>query len=364
MKKIRMGVIGLGGISRVHIEGIQRSPDAELVAVCDINPEVLKSRGDLYGIPEKRRFTAHTALLKCPEVDAVSICTANDSHCQIAMDAVKYGKPFALEKPVALAYPEAAGLELAAREEGVSNMVCFSYRFKTAARYARHLIRQGALGKIYHIYVQYFQGWAMSESIPLIWRFSKAVSGSGALGDLGCHMIDMARFLVGDFTKICSQAGTFIEKRKLPGEDSFGAVDVDDYCHFLAELAGGVPAVFAISRYAFGRGNYQRIEVYGEKGALVYNLEFDDSLQVCLGDVYGNARDFHNIPVPQHFAADQMQSFFNIVNGRGDGLAASIEDGAASQRVVDAVIASFEQGKWINISNQRLVTGDFLNNDQ
>jgi predicted dehydrogenase len=345
-----MGVIGVGGISGKHISGIIGSPDAELVAICDINPDTLKRKGDACGIPDEYRFLNHLELLKCPEVDAVSICTPNNAHYPIAKDAIRFKKPFALEKPVTMTYGEAKQLRQTAEADGIPNMVCFSYRFIPAARYARALIRQGHLGKIYHIYASYLQGWGINEQCPLVWRFKRDITGTGALGDLGSHMIDLVRFLCGDITGVFGYGQTFVDKRPLPGEtDKFGTVDVDDCCHFIAQMSGGVAAGFNISRYAYGRGNYQRVEVYGSKGGLVYHLEHSDSLEVCIGDVYGGAADYHEIKIPQSFKADQMQSFFDVINGKGDGLTADISDGCANQLVLDSIEKSMKENKWINI---------------
>ncbi|MCX7771838.1 MAG: Gfo/Idh/MocA family oxidoreductase [Clostridia bacterium] len=349
MAKIRVGVIGLGIICHTHIKGILASQDAELVAISDVREEALKAIGDQYGVPETHRFSSFVELLRSEEVDAVTICTPNDTHYDIVRNAIKYKKPFALEKPVTLNYKEAEELCKMADEAGVANMVCFSYRYKAAARFARWLVQSGALGKLYHVYGQYLQAWAISEDVPLLWRFSKKVSGSGALGDLGSHMIDLARFVVGEFDSVCGQTGTFITKRKLPGSETYGTVDVDDYCNFMAELEGGIPAMFAIARYAFGRGNYQRLEIYGEKGGLVYSLEDEDTLEVCIGDVYGRAHDFHRIPIPNEFKKDQMQAFFDILLGKADNLSATIHDGLANQKILDAILESFEGRKWLSI---------------
>jgi predicted dehydrogenase len=351
MKKIRMGVIGLGGISNVHIEGILSSPDAELVALCDIDKSVLKQKAEKYGITESHCFLKHMDLLECPDVDAVSICTPNSSHFDIAADVIRHKKPLALEKPITLNLEEASKLKEMAEEAGVHNMICFSYRFKAAARYARWLIANGHLGKIHHVYAQYLQSWGKSESLPLIWRFVEDISGSGAHGDLGSHMLDLTRFLVGDFVKVCAQAGTFITKRKKLDSEEYGTVDVDDYCNYMAELEGGIPATFNITRYAYGRGNYQRIEIYGSKGGLVYTLDEKgdgvDTIELCLGEPYEQAKDYHQLPVPNHFKANQMQSFFDIIQGKGDGLAATLEDGYINQELLDSIIESFKEEKWV-----------------
>jgi predicted dehydrogenase len=349
MNRIRMGVIGIGGISRGHIAGIKASKDAELVALCDINRETLEKAGILYGISEDMLFDNHADMFRCPDIDAVSICTPNDSHFPIARDAIRAGRPFALEKPTALDTEEVRQLKEAADESGIRHMITFSYRYKTAARFARQLIAEGHLGEIRHIYAQYFQGWALSRELPLIWRFNKAITGSGALGDLGSHLLDLVRFIVGDITKVSAQTGTFIGTRRNQETGFPQKVDVDDYCNVMAAMANGASATLGISRHAIGRGNYQRFEVYGTKGGLVYSLEDADSLDICLGAVSGNAKDYHRIALPENCRSDQMQSFFDILNGRGDGLSATLADGLINQVLLDSILDSAESGRWISV---------------
>jgi len=200
--------------------------------------------------------------------------------------------------------------------------------------------------------MQYIQNGGLSEKAPLYWRYSKELSGSGVLGDLGSHMIDITRFLIGEFQSVCGQLGTFITKRKLQNSKKYGKVDVDDYCNFIAELEGEIPATFELSRFVFGRGNHQRIEIYGEKGGLIYSRENDGSLEVCIGKVYGDTLDYHTIPVPHSFEADQMESFFDIINGKEDGLSATIKDGCINQKIIDSVIESYNNKKWVLLSEE------------
>lgn len=345
MKKLKIGVIGLGGIANYHIWGIRESPDAEVWAICDVNEKSLAERGEALHIPEERRYLRHEDLFRNGELDAVMIGTPNFNHYQVAYDAIKYGMPFALEKPIALNTKEALILREELAKAPIPHMVCFSYRYKSAARYARQLIREGRLGRIHHIYSQYLQGWAIDEQTPLVWRFSKELSGSGALGDLGSHILDLHRFLAGETESVVAHADTIIRQRdRLDGEGK-GEVDVDDFCHVLGRMKGGVSSSMQISRFAFGRGNYQQIEVYGSKGALIYNLEETDTLQVNFSDEEGG---FRSADIPESCRSEQMQSFFNLLLGKGDGLDATIEDGYINQRTIDAIIESFEQGRWVS----------------
>ena len=356
MSIVKIGTVGLGTIAEaVHLPGIERSKDLLLTAICDIDQEKLKKIGDKYGIDEAFRFTDYQDFIQCKEVEAVDICTPNDCHFRIAMEAASAGKPYALEKPVTLNAKEADRLAEHTKKMGVKNMVCFSYRFKEAARYGKNIIERGLLGELYHVDMQYFQSWGLPDAnTPLVWRFIKERTGSGALGDLGCHALDLVRFVTGkDYVKVVSHADTFIKERKLLNGDGMGISDVDDYCNYLAQMEDGISASFQITRFGFGRGNYQRMEVYGSKGALIYKLDETpgkDELEICIGPVAGETHQFSKVLVPDYFRADQMQSFADILNGCGDGLAATIEDGQSNQHAVDAIVKSFEEERWIKLN--------------
>ena len=355
-KVIRVGSVGLGAIwSGVHAPGIERSPDLQLTAVCDIDEQKLKEAGDKYGIDEAHRFTNYQDLVNCPDVDAVDNCTPNDVHFEVAMAAIEAGKPFTIEKPITLTSEDADVLAKAVQEKGIKHMVCFSYRFKAAARYARDLIAKGKIGRVYHVNIEYSQAWGLPRADCVrVWRYIKARTGSGALGDLGCHALDLVRFVTGkEYTKVVGHTGTYMHERRLPDGSGMGPVDVDDFCNYMAEMEEGVSVTFQISRFAFGRGNYQRMEIYGADGAIIYQLDatpgLDDEIFVCSGDINADAHVFNKLPVPQNYFADQMQCFADIVNGVSDGLPASIEDGRINQHIVDTILASAKAEKWMEI---------------
>lgn len=352
---IRLGTVGLGGIAQhAHLPGVERSPDLQLTAICDIDEEKLRLVGDRYGIDPGLRFTDYRDLVRCDIVDAVDICTPNDVHFEVAMAAAKAKKPYACEKPVTMTAEEADTLAACTKENGVPNMICFSYRFKPAARYARDIIERGLLGELYHVNATYYQAWGLPEAkTPLEWRFIRERTGSGALGDLGCHALDLARFITGlEVRRVTGHAGTFVHEREKPEGGGMGKVDVDDFFNYLCELDGGAAASFQISRFGFGRGNYQRIEVYGGRGSLIYKLDEKpelDELEVCIGQPQGESHAFTGLTVPAKFRVDQMQSFADIIHGRGDGLAAEIEDGQRNQHVLDALLRSHEEQRWVAV---------------
>ena len=350
---IRVGSVGLGAIStNVHVPGIQASKDLTLAAICDIDAEVLAKKAEKYGILKDHCFTDYKELIDCPDVDAVDISVPNNVHAEIAEYAARAGKPYALEKPVAMNEDEALHLYEVTRDCGVKNMVCFSYRFKPAARYAKALIESGAIGRIYHVNMQYFQAWGLPiMDTGLRWRFVKSITGSGALGDLACHAMDLVTFVTGEkYTKVCGHLGTFVHERRLLTGEGTGKVDVDDFSNILAETESGASFSFEITRFAYTRGNYQRLEIYGEKGAIIYHLDREEPgvNELEYADE-STGRKFVKMDIPEEYYGDQMQSFADIVNGCGDGLPATMADGAASQRLMDAVIRSAELGTWVDV---------------
>jgi len=355
-KKIRMGVVGVGGISASHIRGIIASPDAELAALCDVKKDVLKTKSALYGMPEDRTFEKYGDLFDSGLVDAVSICTPNNVHVEIAMAAAAKGIPFALEKPAGVNDEEVKKLFQKTVKEKLGHMICFSYRFKAAARYARNIIGNGLIGKIHHVYGQYLQGYGLVPDRPLVWRYQKEIAGGGADADLGCHLMDLVTFMTGlDYESVCAQAGNFIKKRKDLATQKMKDVTTEDFCHILAEFDSGASAVFSISKCCTGRGNYQRIEIYGDKGSIVYSLEAKDTIEVCIGEPYARNLNFSSLNIPAEFQSDQMQSFFNIVNNCGDGLAANLTDGYRAQQLITRVTESFETGKWIKVPKKTVI---------
>jgi len=353
-KKFRIGVIGCGGISHSHIRGIMDSPDLEIGALCDILPAKLEEKKQLCGASDDMCCADYIEMMESGKIDAVDICTPNHLHFPMAMEAVKRGLPYSVEKPICNSAADAAVLLGETEKKQLPNMVCFSYRFIPAARYARELVQSGALGRVYHISGEYFQGWGLPNVktgalAPLVWRFVAEQAGTGALGDLGCHMIDLIRFITGsEFTRLTADFDTFVRKRPLPGGDGSvtGDVDVDDYIDIAGQMAGAegpIAANLSISRYAYARGNYQRIEVYGDNGALRYTLENGDKLEVNIGnDPMKEARIWADVPIPHRFRSNQMQSFADILNGCGDGLAATAADGWQTQKVLDAAVAAAE----------------------
>ncbi|NOT08248.1 MAG: Gfo/Idh/MocA family oxidoreductase [Gemmatimonadales bacterium] len=209
-----------------------------------------------------------------PEIDLVDIATPNHVHAEPSIAMLEAGKHVACEKPLAGTLADARAMREAARRAKGKTFVWFNYRRCPAVGTAWRLIREGALGRIYHVRAHYLQSWGGKET-PLLWRFRKRLAGSGAHGDLNAHLVDLARFLTGQ--EVVSVDGavskTVITRRTIPGTRRKGRSDVDDATLFLATMAGGAVASFEASRVATGHQNDNTIELNGERGSLRFSFE-------------------------------------------------------------------------------------------
>jgi predicted dehydrogenase len=347
MNNIRIGVIGCGGIANgKHLPEIKKSTGGEVYAICDIDDNALHTTGEKYCIPKERRFKNYLDLIECSDVDAVDICTPNYLHCSIAQAAVLAHKPFCIEKPVGINSEEVKQLKETAERAGVKSMVCFSYRFMPAVRYAKYLIEQGILGKINAVYAQYLKSSAFIEGRRLDWRFEKRFAQYGVSGDLGVHLIDLATFLTGDIKRVCADIGIVVKERKKLDSEEYAPVETDDYCNFLAIMEGGASATFSITRCAPGNTNYIRAEVYGDKGGIRFNLNEKDRLEICRDGKMELAI------VPEGFFTTQMQEFINVISDKPDRYVPTLSDGYKCQRVLDAILESAENNSWISLNGQ------------
>lgn len=347
---VRIGIIGLGGIARdVHIPGIAEATGGRLTAICDPKESMLKEIGDKYGIPENRRFQDYRELIRCADVDAVEICTPNFLHVPMAVEAVRAGKAINVEKPLSMNYAEAKKLEDALRETNVPNMMCFSCRFRPAVRYGKELLDQGVLGDILSVNAEYLKSSGFRAGRRLEWRFVKEYAGSGVLGDLGVHLVDMARLLVGDMTRVCSETGITVKQRKKRGSDQLGNVETDDYCNFLADFECGAHGVFKVTRCAIGHENTIRFDIFGTKGALSFNLNTPDELSLCIAGAGGESGGMHTVKVPDKYKASQEQTFIDLVSGKDCQYLPTVLDGLRSQKVLDALLESSEKSCWVPI---------------
>ncbi len=354
--KIKIGVIGAGLIAFLrHLPAYQSCREAgkaELVAVADPLEAPARRAAERFGVPHV--FTDYRDLLALP-LDAVSVCTPNASHEPIALAALDAGKHVLCEKPLALDYAGARRMHARAEHTGLKTAVNFRYRWMPAAGFVRDLLHGGELGEVYHVYAHYFNGNLHDPTTPLDWRLMRAASGSGALADLGSHLIDLCRFWLGEIASVHGHLRTFTPQRPLPA-GGIGQVDVDDAASFRVHFANGAEGVFNASRCAIGRNNHQRIEIYGAKGAVIYEIEkWDrggDQLQICFGSGQARYGGFATVKVsPSYLLGTPLRVITDFVDAiRADTRPSpSFYDGMHCQEVLDAVALSAREGVWVDL---------------
>jgi predicted dehydrogenase len=309
--------------------------------------------------------TDYRRLLERDDIDLVDVATPGNTHHEMAIAALESGKHVLCEKPLANTVEGAREMLDAARAAGTINMVCFNYRRAPAVQLAKRLIDEGRLGEIRHWRAVYLQDFILDPELPLIWRFRKEVAGSGALGDLGAHLVDLAHFLVGPIETVVGTAETFIKERPLEESSAGrGEVSVDDAAAFLARFENGAVGTFEATRLAPGRKNHNSFEINGSGGSLVFDLERMNELQVYFEDVTAEANGFRTVLVtepghpyagawwpPGHIIGYE-HTFVHTVKDLLDGIAGgespapTFEDGYRCQAVLDAVERSLESGTW------------------
>ncbi len=349
MKEIRIGVVGVGGIARgAHIAPAQEIEGVRITAICDIDEAKLLEMGEKLNIPADHRFLDYHDLIALEDVDAVEVCTSNDVHVPIALAAVKAGKHVNIEKPLGLSADQARELAAYPRAEAQVAMMCFSYRFMPAVRYAKHLIEEGLLGDITGVQVAYLKESAMWEGRGMEWRFEKHRAGTGVLGDLGVHLIDMTQLLAGKITSVCGKTRIVVEERPYP-DGTMGKVETDDVCSFLATLDCGAEAVFTVTRAAWGHKNTIRFEIYGTKGALSFDLNDPTKLKAAGTYFPEGEQELHEIIVPAGYTVRQEQTFIDAIRGKQGMWFPSLEDGYQSQKILDALLQSSVENRWVEV---------------
>ena len=346
----KIGIVGLGMIANGrHIPELLNVENCIITAICDIDENKLKSVGDSLNIPNQFRFTNYNDLISCDEVDAIEICTPNHLHVPIAVTAIKVGKPINIEKPISIDLPSCKPLLRAVKEKNIPNMMCFTYRFMPAIRYAKWIIDNGLIGDILNVDVEYFKDSGFIIGRRLEWRFQKEKAGTGVLGDLGVHLIDMAELLAGKITSVCAFTDIIVKERQKLDSDEWAKVETDDYCSFICNIENGIRGNFVISRCAMGKPNSVKFDVYGSKGTICFNMNNPDVL-----DVYSKLNDDWNkklitVDVPQNFHTTQEAEFIKMLCGEPCDLLPTIEDGIRSQKILDAILKSSKNNCWVKI---------------
>jgi predicted dehydrogenase len=287
-----VGMVGYAFMGAAHSQAwrtVARVFDLALkpsmVALCGRDAAAACAAADRYGWTTAE--TDWQALIGRPDVQLVDVCTPGNLHAEIAIAALDAGKHVLCEKPLANTVAEAEAMAAAATRaaaRGVRSMVGFNYRRVPALALARQLIASGRIGTVRHVRATYLQDWLVDPLSPLTWRLQRDRAGSGALGDLGAHIVDLAQYLTGELiVGVSGTTATFVGERPRPGaaghEPRTGPVTVDDAALFTARLRSGALASFEATRFASGRKNGLRMEINGARGSLTFDLERLNELQ-------------------------------------------------------------------------------------
>lgn len=379
---LRVGMVGYAFMGAAHSQGwrtvghvfdLPRRP--VLAVLCGRDGAAARAAAERHGWAAVE--TDWRALIARDDIDLVDICTPGDSHAEIAVAALAAGKHVLCEKPLANTVAEAESMTRAAEEaygRGQVAMVGFNYRRVPATAFARRMIADGRLGGLRHVRVTYLQDWLADPAFPLTWRLRREHAGSGALGDLGAHIVDLAQYLAGEpLAGVSALTETFVRERPLPGGPSrglaagsatgvsTGTVTVDDAAVFTGRFASGALASFEATRYATGRKNALRIELNGERGSLAFDLERLNELWFHDATEPGAEAGFRRILVtePEHPYLDawwppghglgyehtfvhQARDLVHAI-AAGTRPAPSFADGLQVQRVLAAVEESAEK---------------------
>ncbi|MER7968478.1 Gfo/Idh/MocA family protein [Streptomyces sp. NPDC096080] len=318
---LRVGMVGYAFMGAAHSQGWRTAGRVfdlplrpVLAAICGRDGAAVRAAADRHGWDSAE--TDWRRLVARDDIDLVDICTPGDSHAEIALAALAAGKHVLCEKPLANTVAEAEAMTAAAEEahrRGQLAMVGFNYRRVPATALARAMVQEGRIGTLRHLRVTYLQDWLVDPEFPLTWRLRKEQAGSGSLGDLGAHIVDLAQFLAGEpLAGVSALTETFVRERPLPvgatsgltggASAGTGAVTVDDAALFTGRFASGALASFEATRYATGRKNALRIELNGERGSLAFDLERLNELAYHDGTEPGTHAGFRRILVtePDH----------------------------------------------------------------
>ncbi|MFD2081410.1 Predicted dehydrogenase [Actinopolymorpha cephalotaxi] len=379
-----VGMVGYAFMGQAHSQAWRTVNAAfdlpyavDMAAIAGRSEDKVKAAAEKFGW--RSYETDWRALVERDDIGLVDVCSPGGNHAEVAIAALAAGKHVLCEKPLANTVEEAREMVKAAEaaaQNGIRSMVGFNYRRVPAAAFARQLVLDGKLGAIRHVRAVYLQDWITDPEFPLVWRLKKEEAGSGALGDIASHIVDLTQFVTGQtVTGVSGLTETFVKERPLvasteglrgTGSSERGEVTVDDAALFIARLSGGAVATYEATRFATGRRNGLRIELNGEKGSLVFDLERLNELELYLSDDDAGTQGFRRILVtePEHpymsawWPAGHIigweHSFtheaYDLVTAIAAGTdpAPTFADGLQVQLVLDAVERSAESGSgWI-----------------
>lgn len=385
MKQLNVGLVGYKFMGKAHSNAYARlgmffDCDAKVnrKVICGRDPEWVKRSAEKFGWDEYE--TSWEKLVARDDIDIIDITAPSNAHKDIAIAAARNGKHIFCEKPLAITLSDAREMYECAVKNGVKHQVGFNYRFAPAVVLAKNMIDAGKLGTIRHVRASYLQDFIIDPNFPLVWRLQKSVCGSGSLGDLGAHFIDLARYLVGDFKSVMGMQKTFITERpiveKMQGlsaeakaDAPKGKVDVDDGSVFVAEFENGALGVFEATRFAQGHKNDLSIEVNGDKGSVKFVFERMNELQYYDAGDEAGLQGFRTIQASEgihpymsawwptghvigyeHTFVHEMYEFVNAI-ANDTKTCPSFADGVECSRVIEAVELSAQRRSLVEIKS-------------
>jgi predicted dehydrogenase len=374
MSEIGVGLVGYKFMGRTHSNAYRQvarffdvDPVPKMRVLCGRNESAVKVAADALGWEGYE--TDYGRMLERDDVGLVDVSTPGHTHRELTIAALEAGKHVLCEKPLANTLGEAREMLEAARRAGTANMVCHNYRRVPAVQLAKRLVEEGRLGEIRHWRAVYLQDWLLDPQFPINWRLRKETAGSGSLGDIGSHIVDLAQFLVGNITEVIGATETFIKERPLDERGAGGAqtgqVTVDDWAAFLARFENGAMGTFEATRLAPGRKARESFEINGSEGSVFFELERMNELQVYFAEDPPEGSGFRTVLVtepdhpymeawwpPGHIIGYE-HTFVHTVKDLLEGVAAgespapTFEDGYRCQAVLDAVERSVESREWM-----------------
>jgi predicted dehydrogenase len=366
--EIGVGMLGYAFMGKAHTNAFKKIPYMmypppaipKLVAIIGRNEGAVKEAALRYGYDTY--YTDWHRVLNDDRIQLFDNGGSNDIHAEPCILAAQAGKHILCEKPLARTAKEAASMLEAVTKAGIKHMTAFNYRFVPAIRQIKNIIESGSLGEIYHFRAVYLQEWIADPDFPMVWRLDKNTAGSGALGDLGSHIIDLARFLVGEPRRVSAMTKTFIKSRPTGEGSEFGEVTVDDAFGALVEFENGAIGSLEASRFCPGRKNFNSFEINGSKGSIQFDLERLNEFNVFWKEESPKeTQGFHNVIVtesfhpymknwwPQGHIIGWEHSFVHeiahllnaIVNDQPVGpYGATFEDGYRNAVICDAILKS------------------------
>ena len=376
-KQLRIGLIGTGFMGRAHSNAYRKAPnffelgmEPVLQAVCARSDGAAAAFAKKWGFASSE--TDWKALIARDDIDAVDICTPNDSHKEIALAAAAAGKVIMCEKPLARTAAEGQDMVDAVEEAGVANTVWYNYRRVPAVTLAKQLIDDGRLGRIYHYRAQFLQDWTIATDVPQggagTWRLDAAAAGSGVTGDLLAHCIDTAMWLNGKIGKVSAMTETFVKERMHSDSGKVEPVGIDDACAFLCRFDNGSMGIFESTRYARGHKALYTFEINGEHASIrwdlhdLHRLEYFDhrdesitrgwrSIHVTDGDM--PYMDKWWVPGLQiGYEHSFVHQFADFVTGlaKGETVGPTFQDAQVTQQVCESVLASGKDGSWHDVA--------------